>query len=181
MTAVVLAVVLAGGLAADVSAMLSQEPRLTGAFTQTKVLRGFKRPLVSKGTFSLRRAEGLTWTTEAPFQSRLEVRPGAITTTQREREVLRLDAREQPELKDVTDLLFSVVGGDVGGLSERFTVEGRVSPAAWSLTLTPRALALKGFIARLDLEGDRYVRAIRIVEASGDESRITLTDVRADP
>ena len=175
------ALVLTGGLSTEVAAMLSKEPHLTGAFTQTKTVRGFKRPLVSKGTFSLRRAEGLTWVTEVPFQSRLEVRPGAITTSQRDREVLRLDARERPELKGVTELLFSVIGGDVAQLNERFTVDGRVSATGWSLVLSPRAADLRGFLTRLELEGAQYVHAVRIVEASGDETRITLTDVRAEP
>jgi hypothetical protein len=173
--------VLAGGPSTEVAAMLSKEPRLAGAFTQTKNVRGFKRPLVSRGTFRLRRAEGLTWVTEAPFQSKLEVRPGAITTTQREREVLRLEARTQPELQGFTELLFSVIGGDVARLTERFTVDGRVSATGWSLVLSPRSDSLKAFLARLELEGERYVRAVRIVETSGDETSITLTDVRAEP
>jgi hypothetical protein len=164
-----------------VTALMAQDARLTGSFTQTRQLRGFKRPLVSKGTFVLVRDGGLTWETLQPFPSKLEVRRDVITTTQGSREVFRLDARQQPGAKELTELLFGAIRGDFTALSTRFEVQGQVTGNAWAVTLTPRTEGLKGFVERLELEGDRVVRTLHVVETSGDDVRITLSDVRGGP
>jgi indolepyruvate ferredoxin oxidoreductase len=55
----------AGNLTAMQSALASAA--VTGTFSQSKRIHGFKRPLVSTGTFTVRRGEGVTWSGQAPF------------------------------------------------------------------------------------------------------------------
>ncbi len=42
---------------------------LRGEFEQTKTIKGFKRPLVSKGSFVMAAGKGVLWVTAQPFAS----------------------------------------------------------------------------------------------------------------
>jgi len=52
---------------------LKASPVLKGQFEQTKTLKGFKNPLVSRGQFLVARGQGVWWHTQQPFESTLVV------------------------------------------------------------------------------------------------------------
>lgn len=148
---------------------------IRGDFEQTKSIKGFKKPLVSRGQFVIVRGRGIQWITMAPFPSTLIVTRDRLTTVT-EGGMRQIDVRQEPGLRAVNDLLMAVLGGDMKALNARFQVEGGLQGAqGWRMTLVPRDAALSRFIARIEMEGDRHVQSVRMSEASGDENRIRFT------
>lgn len=162
-------------LATQVKAKLKDAPVLTGTFEQSKQVKGFKRPLKSSGTYRVVKAEGVTWNTLKPFASELTVRAGDITSKQNGVEVFKLDAKSEPGVRVITELLFSLLSGDLPALSKQFTHEGEVGEKDWRIELTPKEPTLQKVFTRITLKGDDAVRSVHLLEAGGDATLITLT------
>jgi len=171
----------AADLAADVRARLADAPVLRGDFEQTRTLRGFRNPLVSRGDFLLVRSRGVVWRTRAPFASTLVVtRDRLLSRASDGTANMQLDARTEPGLRAVNEVMFALLGGDLATLAQHFRIEGDLLDGqAWRLVLTPVDAVLAGQFARLALEGDRYVRQVRLEERGGDQTVIRFAALRA--
>lgn len=180
MTALILAVLIAapGDLASQVKARLSDAPAQRGTFEQSKQVKGFKRPLSSSGTYVVTKGEGVQWNTLKPFPSELTVKAEEISSRQGGTEVFRLDAKTEPTVKVITQLLFSLLAGDLGALESQFSATGEVGPDRWKIELLPRSNALKKVFTRIHLEGDRSVRSVLLEELNGDSTSIKLSPER---
>jgi hypothetical protein len=176
MTALALLLCLASpdDLPARVRDLLDAAPVRTGTFEQRKEVKGFKRPLLSRGTYRVVRGQGIEWNTLAPFASQLSIRAGAITSTQDGAEVYHLDAKAEPAVRVIVQLLFSLLAGDLEGLEGRFAISGHAGPRTWAVELVPRADPLRRLFARIALSGDQAVREVHLVEVGGDSTAIQL-------
>lgn len=155
---------------------LEQPAVLRGEFTQQKHLAGFRNPLRSNGAFVLARERGIVWRTLAPFPSTTVVTADRILSRLPDGSSrVELDAREQPALGAVNALLFALFAGDVAVLSERFeTTPAMPDDTRWTLGLVPKPGALRDIFVRIELEGDAYVRNVRIEERGGDVTGISF-------
>lgn len=145
---------------------------LRGEFEQSKTLKGFKKPLVSRGNFVMARAKGVQWLTTQPFASTLVVTADRLVTQGEGGAAQKMDTRQEPGLRAFNEALMAVLMGDVKVLAARFKVEGTQDASGWRLSLVPREAALLALIARIDIEGDLVVRAIQLHEGSGDTNSI---------
>ncbi|HIV73216.1 MAG TPA: outer membrane lipoprotein carrier protein LolA [Candidatus Aquabacterium excrementipullorum] len=166
---------------AELGRRLTSPPVLRGDFEQTKTLKGFKRPLVSRGAFVMARGRGVHWATREPFASTIVVTRDRIRT---------LDAtggntvetRQEPGLRMVNDLLIGLLAGDVKALASRFQADLALEGArGWRLTLLPRDANLARFVTRIELQGDEHVKQVHWTEASGDDTRIRFSNHRLAP
>lgn len=162
-------------LATQVKAKLKDAPVLTGTFDQNKQVKGFKRPLKSSGTYRVAKGEGVQWNTLKPFASELTVKANEITSTQNGTEVFKLDAKSEPGVRIITELLFSLLSGDLPALSKHFTHDGEVGEKDWRIELTPKEASLQKVFVKITLKGDDSVRSVHLLEAGGDATLITLT------
>lgn len=164
-------------LAERVKKRLSDAPVQRGEFEQKKTVKGFKHPLVSRGDYLFARERGVVWRTREPFAStlvltreRLQARGADGSTT------TALDARSEPGLRAVNQLLFALLAADLGALAQRFRIEGQAAvDGPWQLRLTPRDAQLAGWLQAVDLQGDRQVQTVQWQEASGDASLIRFS------
>jgi len=168
------------GLAEEVRARLVQPEWLRGEFEQSKRVPGFKKPLLARGDFIVARGRGVLWRTRTPFAGELKLTRDEIRATQGGVTAFRMDARSEPALRMINGLMFALLNGDVSGLAELFSLQGEAKGKSWTLALRPRAGALQQQLQSIELEGDAYVRRILIKEQSGDESLITLSQLRGD-
>lgn len=171
----------AADIVAEVRARLADAPVLRGDFAQTRTLKGFKHPLLSSGDFLLLRSRGVVWRTRAPFAStlivtrdRLQSRGADGATT------AAIDARTEPGLRIVNEVMFALLASDLTALARHFRIEGEVLDGQrWRLVLTPLEALLAGQFVLMALEGDQYVRQVRLDERSGDQTVIRFTALRA--
>jgi hypothetical protein len=150
---------------------------LRGQFEQRKTLQGFKNPLVSRGDFLVARGRGVVWRTREPQASTLVVTRDRLVSRQADGSVaMQVEAAKEPGIRAVNEMLFAVMSADLQALAGQFTVDGSAAGTApWKLALQPSNPALRKFIARAELEGDRFVTTVRLWEGEGDSSVVTLT------
>jgi hypothetical protein len=158
-------------LLARVRQRLVDAPVLRGEFEQRKTVRGFKHALVSRGDYLVARDRGVIWHTREPFASTLVVTRERLLARQADGSVTtRLDARDEPALRTINEMLFALMAADFKTLMERFRIEGSMQSEGWRMTLTPRDAALARWIIGIDIEGDRHLRQASLREAQGDGS-----------
>ena len=167
--------------AADFAALLHERlkvaPVLKGDFEQVKTLKGFKNPLVSKGEFLVARGQGVWWHTKQPFESTLVVTKTRLFTRNADGSASELaDAQAEPGVRQVNELIFSLLAADPQALADKFTVVAQpVGADGWSLVLTPRDANLARFLVRATLAGERDVQSVRLDEARGDTTQIRFS------
>lgn len=163
-------------LVRDVRARLADEAVLRGSFEQRKSVKGFRHPLVSSGDFVVARQRGVIWRTAEPFPSTLVVTRDRVLARQADGSVVRrLSASEEPAVRAVGETLFGLMSADLAALAQRFQIEGElVGREGWRLQLVPRDAGLARWLQRIDLEGERHVRSVRMQEAAGDVTLIKL-------
>jgi hypothetical protein len=176
-TSLLLALALAasGDLAAQVKAKLDEAPVQRGTFESKKQVKGFKRPLVSSGQYVVTKGQGVQWNTLKPFASELTVKADEISNKQGGAEVFKLDANKEPTVRLITQLLFSLLSGDLATLATHFEATGDVKEKDWAIELTPKSEGVKKVFTTISLKGDRAVRSVVLREASGDVTEIALT------
>jgi hypothetical protein len=163
---------------ARIQGMLAKPDQLCGRFDQTKQLAGMKKPLASQGRFCVMAGKGVLWRTLKPFPNTLRLTRDEITTFQGERVAMRLDAKQEPTVRMINSVLFSLLAGDLGQLDTLFEVDGSVEATSWKVALKARSPALAKAIGAISLEGGAYVRTIVINEAGGDRTEIVFSDIK---
>ncbi|MDR7378231.1 outer membrane lipoprotein-sorting protein [Rhodoferax ferrireducens] len=167
----------AADIAAQVRQRLQDTELLRGEFEQSKTLKGFKKPLVSRGQFLVARGKGVQWLTREPFASTLVVTEERLVARQADGRIsAQLNTRDEPGLRVVNSVMFALLRGDVAALSVRFSVDGELlGKDAWRLRLVPREAALLQVFTQVDIDGDQFVRSIKMAEVQGDSTVIRFT------
>jgi outer membrane lipoprotein-sorting protein len=166
---------------AKIQSMLAKPEQLCGRFEQTKQLAGMKKPLASSGRFCVVAGKGVLWRTLKPFPNTLRLTRDEIVHLQGERVAMRLEASQEPTVRMINGVLFSLLAGDLGQLESLFEVDGSASADAWKVALKARSPALARAIGAISLDGGAYVRNIHMVEQSGDRTEIVFSDIKTGP
>jgi hypothetical protein len=164
-------------LVEEIHALLARPEILCGRFDQTKQLAGVKKPLLSNGRFCVVAGKGVLWRNLQPFASTVRLTRDEIVQMQDERVTMRLNVKQEPTVRLMNSVLFSLLGGDLAQLEKLFAVEGRVNKSSWSVSLKARAPGLAKVVGSISLEGGTYVTHIAIDEASGDRTRIVFSAI----
>lgn len=159
--------------------MLAKPATMCGRFDQSKQLNGMKKPLLSNGRFCVVTAKGVLWRTLQPFPNSLRLTRDEIVHFQGDRVAMRLDAKQEPTVRMINSVLFSLLSGDLAQLDTMFEVAGDIDANSWHVALKAREPALAKAIGAITLDGGAYVKNISIVEASGDSTHIVFSAIRA--
>ena len=164
---------------AKIQAMLAKPNIMCGRFDQTKQLAGMKKPLLANGRFCVVAGKGVLWRTLQPFPSTLRLTRDEIVNYQGDRVAMRMDAKTEPTVRMINNVLFSLLGGDLAQLETLFDVDGTVDAASWNVTLKARSPALAKAIGSVKLDGASYVKNIVINEAGGDRTSIVFSGIQS--
>lgn len=164
---------------AQIQAVLARPDVMCGRFDQSKQLVGIKKPLASSGRFCVVAGKGVLWRTLQPFPATLRLTRDEIVQMQGDRVAMRLDAKQEPVVKMINSVLFSLLSGDLSQLDQLFEMDGRIQGKQWKVTLKARAPALAKAIGALTLEGSDYVKKVTIDEAGGDHTDILFSDIHS--
>lgn len=165
-------------LVKQIQSMLAKPTTLCGRFDQTKTLNGMKKPLLSSGRFCVVNGKGVVWRTLQPFSSTLRLTRDEIVNYQGDKVAMRLDAKQEPTVRIINSVLFSLLAGDLEQLDTLFVVDGKVTGNNWHVALTARQPALAKAIGSISLDGALYVNGIHMNEASGDHTSIVFSGIQ---
>lgn len=166
---------------AQIQAMLAKPDQLCGRFDQVKRLAGMKKPLASEGRFCVVAGKGVLWRTLKPFPNTLRLKRDEIVHLQGDRVAMRLEASQEPTVRMINGVLFSLLAGDLGQLESLFEVDGSVDGERWKVALKAKSAALARAVGAISLEGGAYVRSIQMVEESGDRTEIVFSEIKTGP
>jgi hypothetical protein len=155
-------------------------PVLSGVFDQEKSIKGFKRPLKSRGRFSLALGKGVLWRVDKPFASAVCVDAKGLWLVDEGPQGVKRKALHRGDMSLALGLMQKVLGGDRAALAQAFEVAEQPAPApgAWSLDLKPREAVLRQALRSIHVEGLRHVEAVQYEEANGDKTRLRFSAVR---
>ncbi len=130
---------------------------LRGNFVQSRQIAGFRRPVECSGDFVVARGEGLLWHTQKPFESLLSVSRARLRVTNGKGGTeTTLDAKREPMLRTLNEILQSVVIADVAALRTRFDLTIKLVGANdWEMALQPKDAALRARFSAITLAGGR--------------------------
>ncbi|HEV2613444.1 MAG TPA: outer membrane lipoprotein carrier protein LolA [Gammaproteobacteria bacterium] len=163
---------------AQIQAMLDKSPILCGNFNQTKTLIGISKPLLSNGTFCVNAKTGVVWKTLHPFPNTVKLTRDDITQIQGNQTVMQLSAQQEPVVKMINSVLFSLLAGDFSQLDKTFILNGNIKNNTWHVSLVARDKALAKVIGNITLDGNTHVNKVMIHESNGDQTLITFSDIK---
>jgi hypothetical protein len=168
----------AAGPVAKIQSMLAKPRVLCGRFDQRKQLAGLKNPLISSGRFCVVADKGVLWRSLQPFANTVRLTRDEIVQLQGDRVAARLDAKQEPALRTINNVLFALFAGDLAEIDKLFEIDGDIHDKGWEVKLKPREPGLAKAISSIALEGGTYVSNITISEASGDRTSIVFSEIQ---
>lgn len=161
-------------LVAAVQGQIAAPAVLRGEFEQRKTLKGFKNPLVSRGDFLVVAGKGVVWRTRTPFPSSMVVTAERLQSRLADGSLASsIDAQQAPALRTANTILLAAMAGDLSALTGYFELTGTAAAGRpWHLLLLPSDPALARWMARIEIDGERFVQDLRLVEAAGDTTDI---------
>lgn len=161
---------------APASRELAKTPVLRGNFVQRKFLSGIPKPLKSSGSYVISREQGIWWHTQLPFDSEFILTPNSMAQLDGGKVATRLTADQQPGLRVVGDVFFSIFALDPSALAGNFDLFGqRGDREAWTMGLRPKASALKNVMSETVITGATRVDKVEFWDSHGDRTEITLS------
>jgi hypothetical protein len=160
---------------ADLMDRLAQIPERRATFREEKMLAALDRPLHSEGRLHFRRPGHLEKTTTAPIAEALVVDGETLTITMPDQppQIIALD--DHPDLQALVDAVRAPLAGDLTMLRRHYGVWAEGGMAAWRISLRPTDPNVLRLLQTVEVDGsDTTVRSVRIVQANGDEQRMTI-------
>ena len=150
---------------------------LRGRFVQTRLLRGFSRPLVSEGKFVLAPDQGLIWRAETPFAVVTAMSARGLVQHMRGNETFRLNADRIPFMTQLFEMLRGALSGDWTSLRKDFDIERTGDTGSWRMLLTPRNAASPAMpFQTIKADGGCLVENVVLAKPNGDSDTLRFLD-----
>ena len=160
-------------------AQLVQTPEvLEGSFSQVKYLGSLDATLVSSGKFTYQRGKSLRWEILQPIENKLLITPTSISSQQGNRELMNLDAENNPVARVIAEIFFAVLTAEWEKLAPYFELSGSIDGEQWHVVLLPTDQAVAQVFSRVELKGLDLLEEIVLHEVSGDRTMIELVNQR---
>ncbi|MDE2607520.1 MAG: outer membrane lipoprotein carrier protein LolA [Burkholderiales bacterium] len=186
--ATLLAVLLAGGLAAraagfDLPALMQQLAQVRSGqavFVEDRRVQQLDQTLRSSGRLSFTAPDTFVRETLKPSHERMAVVGNQLTMSRGDRtRTALLDS--VPEAAVVVEAIRGTLTGNRDTLERYFDATVQGSAEQWQLDLVPREPRLRGQVSHLRITGRRsQVREVRITLADGDSSVMRIEPVTPD-
>lgn len=170
----------ADSLINQVGNLVSTSPTVRGQFSQTKLLSGVSKKLSSEGFFIVDKSKGVIWVTQKPIYQTLKVSESGIRIGNKSGVLMNLDARSEPSVKYINQLVMAIFSGDMSVLEKLFNDAGDVTAKGWTLELTPKNISAT-FFQKITIAGGSAISRITFISKEGDITEVAFSDVRLAP
>jgi hypothetical protein len=161
----------------QIEGLVSISPTVRGNFTQIKTLSGVSKKLNSEGFFIIDKSMGIVWITEKPIYQTLKVSGSGIRIGNKSGVLMNLDARSEPSVKYINELVLAIFSGNMSALERLFNYAGDVTAKGWSLELMPKNTASSLF-KKITIVGSSSISRISFISKDGDLTEVIFSDVR---
>lgn len=161
----------------QVQTVLAKADNLSGEFKQTQKIALLSHPLISTGKFTLSKNEGLEWNQTTPFHSKFMVTPSKIEQQIENNPATIITKEQQPIVFSFTNIFLSVFNGDTKTINNYFALTFAGDVSKWRIALKPLGAPLNKAIDSIELAGSKYVNAIVIHDAKGNQIVMQLFNI----
>ena len=162
----------------QVCARVAAYPVVRGQFTQTKLIKRLNKNFNSQGRFLFSGQEGILWQVEKPFQSSMVMTKDRLVQKSASGKTSLMDSQGNLVFKRFADTLQAVFAGRLSVLEEQFSLRFQGDLTQWTITLIPLDDSVRSVIQTMEIQGDQYIRGLRLVEASGDLNVYTFSSIQ---
>lgn len=170
----------AGSLINQIEAFVGSSPTVRGNFSQTKTLSGVSKKLNSEGFFIVDKSKGVVWITEKPIYQTLKVTETGIRIGNKGGVLMNVDARSEPSVKYINELVLAIFSGDMSALERLFNYSGEVTAKGWNIELTPKN-SVSTLFKKITIVGSSSINRISFISKDGDLTEVIFSDVRLAP
>lgn len=149
---------------------------IEGEFRQTKTFADTELALRSRGNFRAKKSVELFWQTLKPIKTGFLLTPdGAFQIRKGKKTPLPESAK--PTLQTLYLIFEAAFSGDEKTLARIFEISREGDAEVW--TLVPVEKTLSAFVKKIELRAaDGELKEVRLLDASGDATRIEFLNVR---
>ena len=160
----------------DLSNNLQKQTMLRAKFEQQRVIKGFNKPLISKGQLVTHKDKGIIWIQESPINMHYIITDEKIVTFVNKDELTILKASDNPQMFYFSSLLKNIISANTKVLYESFEVNFTSDKDTWILDLRPKVAPLDKIFTKFILKGDNFVRSIELLDKENDSTFIKFIE-----
>ncbi|WP_372881583.1 outer membrane lipoprotein carrier protein LolA [Psychromonas sp.] len=165
---------------------LASQQLVRGQYIQTKKMRMFNQPLLSRGDFVLQQKQGLLWLQTQPFPVSLVLTQDKLSQQFDNQAPQIIQAQDNPMVFYFSHLFLSLFKGDIAGLTAQFelhlqSVNEKSDKGQWLLLLTPKSAPLNKVFKQLSISGAEYIDQLELIELNDDSSTIQFINQNSLP
>ncbi len=143
------------------------------SYKEEKHIPALLRPLHSSGTFVYIRKMGLAWFMSQPFRMNTVINDQGLSQWLLGEKQLKSEETKRimsPILKNIS----AIFSGDIKQLSNHFIIKNIPSKEEiWNLILIPKDIHLKPYLQRIEINGGKYIKSLRIVYSKDKYTIVT--------
>ncbi len=160
----------------------SLQPVVRADFSQSRVIQGMAKPLLSSGQLVIARDKGLWWHQARPFSLTLVLDDKRMVQVMNDQPPVIITAESNPQMFQFNHLLRALFQADRQVLEQNFATDFTdLGQARWRLVLTPKTTPLDKLFHSITLTGGDYLEGIELNDRQGDLTTITLSNQRLTP
>ncbi len=153
--------------------------QLLGNYQQERFVKHLAVTLNSSGKFSMKKNGGIKWEQLSPFASALNISEKEMSFKV-EGSASRIIEREaDPILYSFGQAFLSLLKGDDTGLQAQFNIQEDIKKNSWHLLLTPKNDLVKKVIKTISIDGDTFVKSVRIEDRTDNYMKIEFRNIHA--
>jgi hypothetical protein len=155
---------------------LSQHHSVRAEFTQERQNPALTQAQISKGALLFVLGHGMVWRVREPYQETraLTGSQSVLVDAQGQLKSIRSDRG----VSQISQMLQSMLGGNLDDVMRQFNVQADGSAAQWTLRFTPKQARVAHVLTAIQLHGGAFLEGIRIDMQDGTRTDIRMTDPR---
>lgn len=165
----------------DICSSISNNKVTRGDFVLERYAAKITKPLVSHGTYTMSKGDGIIWFTEKPVKSSMAVTTTSLIQVKPSGKRFVLDQSGNKTFLEIAKITSAVFSGDSEIILESFDAEFKQDGDTWSATLLPKNSSMKQFVASINISGNCgdaiTISAFEMKIVSGEKSAYKLSNI----
>lgn len=159
---------------------LKDKQILRGQFTQERYFEGFKKPLISKGTFIVVPNKAVLWSVIDPFSVTTLITPHKLIQSTKGKKIMELSGSRVPFIRSLYSMIGGALVGNWSALESQFVVSKQLSDS-WVVTLLPLKEKKKILpFTKIIVKGRKTVEEVFIFKLNDDRDLLLFKNVIID-
>ncbi|MBT3887801.1 MAG: outer membrane lipoprotein carrier protein LolA [Nitrosomonadaceae bacterium] len=146
-------------------------------FKQVKNISVLSRPLISNGTVYVVDSETVNWYQTSPYAMMMSFTPNGMMECLDVCNGKISAGNSNPFAITLSNAFIGLLAGSPEQLEAFFNVDiEKNEHGSWELSMTPLDPMLSGVIKEITLQGDQYLRSVKIFEINGDNTLMKFSN-----